>query len=474
MKKVLAESGIDPLSINYIEAHGTGTKTGDPAEIKAIKAAYLAGESIRLENLRVGSVKGHVGHGECMSGLLSIIKSTLMLKHKEVYPTANFHNLSPLIDGSNLSFSRLCESYPSLKRVSVNNFGYGGSNAHVVLQESESDSNFVVAFPFSFESWKVMSSVLSKISIHDLKTKSSPLSLPVKVTLFADSNYDLERSISKCNLFSYYFLLLLIVLAVSDLDSVEKLQTIQDGLKTRIHISKSLPTTSNSIALIFGGQGSQWERMGKALFDRFKVFKESVKLADSILKKCNYSWSPIEDGGFIEPLNAAESIQEIKFSLVASVIFQLGLVNLLRHWGLTSTFCLGHSSGEIAASYSANWISFEDAIKILVARARVSELLTDGLMMAVFDSEEQCLNLISSSGLENIWIAAVNSRSSCTLTGSKESIQSVADLCFKQNIKFKVLNVSKPFHSPFLSSLKNQVCTFFYFLFLVIFFLKLT
>ena len=451
MQKVLAESGVGPSDIGYVEAHGTGTHAGDPTEALAIHLALANG---RMDRCYMGSVKSNIGHLEAAAGIAGLIKTALSLKNKKIPPSLHFKTPNP-----NISFEqyRLCVptelmDFPStgeLLYASVNSFGYGGTNANVVLQnhvENPSPSSTTPLsriLPFSAASPE---SLKTMVLFYDSFLQEHPgmnLSDIAYTLAYKRTHFDYRLSISACT--------------IEELQ--RKLQLlgrneIPEGCAKGKKIQKN-----QSLAFVYTGMGPQWWGMGRGLLHNFPDFYNTIKKCDEILY-------PLSGGSLIQELqkSASEScMEQPEISQVANYALQAALTDLLKTWGICPDYIIGHSIGEVAAAYAAGALTLEEGLKVSYHRSRIQALRKNqGTLLATGLSLPEAELLLSQHN--NISIAAINGQHSITLSGSKPDLEEVAGHLERSEIYHRFLNVNIAYHSHQMEGLEPEVLKALHFL----------
>ncbi|KAM0323352.1 hypothetical protein ACHAQA_008945 [Verticillium albo-atrum] len=449
----------------YFEAHGTGTPAGDAREAEGIARAFFETGSAPLTQshpLYVGSIKTVIGHTEGTAGLAGFIKASLALQNSTIPPNLLFHNLSPDVAPfyENLEVATKAKPWPEPltgpRRASVNNFGFGGTNSHVILEnfeqapetivEKESSCLNFAPFVFSAASETALEKTLEVYATHlkenpginprdlayTLHSRRSALS--TRITFPATSTAQLAANIDER-----------IVLSKSNVDQAG------GRLETR-------PTTAQPRILgIFTGQGAQWATMGSQLIATSSYLRKTLEGLQAALNSLPEdhapSWSLAEELAKAPPQSR---IGEALLSQTLCTAVQVLLVDLLAAAGIEFGAVVGHSSGEIAAAYAAGFISREDAVKIAYYRGYFTTAITyekKGAMMAVGTSFDDAIEVCSLDAFEGrISVAACNSDSSVTLSGDADAIDEV-QLVFEEEKKFaRKLKVDKAYHSHHMVS----------------------
>ncbi|KAI1485448.1 hypothetical protein F5X96DRAFT_682809 [Biscogniauxia mediterranea] len=493
-------------STRYVEAHGTGTPVGDPIEMKAIGRVFRAYRSAK-EPLFVGSVKANIGHLEGCSGLAGIIKSILILEKGIIPPNALFEKINPDIDIEFYHTTVPTESIPwpgeGLRRVSVNSFGFGGTNTHVVLDDayhyiqarglaanhstvqkvhsngSTNKTGHHTNGPGANGNSVAHSKTNGANGITDRngtkknKTTASRLS-PTRARLLVWSAADekaLERTIQgyktyykqhiidsadKVNRLSYTLAarrsrMLWRTFTVVDEESLSK----DAGLST----CKPIRTSSEAaLAFVFTGQGAQYVDMGVELL-RYPVFDRTLQKIDEVYSSLGCTWSIFDE------LQNPENIDRPEYSQPLSTAIQIGLVELLKTFGVIPKAVVGHSSGEIAAAYTIGALSLYSACKVSYHRGQLAGKLrslssSPGAMMSVNLAQAQVHDYLARQGSEDLMnhinVACVNSPLNCTLSGPEYAIDVLKKQLDKDEIFAQKLKTGVAYHSPYMTSIARE------------------
>ncbi|KAM0715744.1 hypothetical protein Q7P37_008258 [Cladosporium fusiforme] len=449
IRRVLSEAKIDPSEVGFVEAHGTGTKVGDPIEAAAVFKA-LRRDGAPDSPLYMGSAKSNIGHLENASGLISVIKAALMLEKGFVVPNADFKKANPEIPLAewNLQVPNRQQPWPRDKKyVAVNNFGYSGSNGHAILQAVPAETD-KLDFDISDNTDHITAKrlfVLSANSEDTLKTSVTNLGI------FLEQHAELYQTTMPRNL-SYTLCqrrshLPWRIAVVADLCS-----NLAVALESPDAVAKRSPSSPPRIAFIFTGQGAQWFAMGRELLRSHLVFAESIQASAKYLQDAGASFSLLEELARSET-ESRVGTAHISQPLCSAV--QIGLVDLLRSWGITPTAVTGHSSGEIAAAYAAGGLDHKSAVQAAYYRGQcIIALKRDhpnakGAMLAVGVGVGDLQPIFAQlpAGMRAV-AACQNSPVSTTVSGDEEAIDLVAKILSKQGIFNRKLAVDVAYHSP--------------------------
>ncbi|KAJ5887882.1 type I iterative PKS [Penicillium taxi] len=397
IKRAYRKAGLDVSSTGLFECHGTGTTVGDLAETSVV------GKIFGDKGIHIGAVKPNVGHSEGASGITSVIHSVLALENRTIPPSVHFQNPNPSIPFEQAKLKVAVEPTPWPKdrseRISINSFGIGGTNAHVILDSAPSkrtnvstDVDSPQLLVVSAKSKDSLDGQIKRLQAY-LETTTSPL---------ADIAYTLG-------------------LRREHLPHRAFLVTQSDGKVSSFERSTSMCAP---IIFTFTGQGAQWPGMGRQLIKNVQGFRKDIQMMDRVLQmlKSKPLWS-IED----ELLKCDEQsrVAEAEFAQPLCTAVQIALVNVLQTWGITPDAVLGHSSGEIAAGYASGALSAEIAILIAYFRGQAMKNQSNhsGGMAAVglgFEKVEPFLK-------PGVVIGCYNSPDSVTLSGDSETLIEVLD-----------------------------------------------
>ncbi|KAK7994790.1 polyketide synthase [Apiospora arundinis] len=444
-------AGLSLHETAYIECHGTGTPVGDPIEAEAIHHA-LGLDSARTSPVLIGSVKPNIGHSESASSMGTIIKAILALETGIIPPTAGITQLNPQIPWADLNVQVVTQpthfpmpAHP--RRIGVSAFGYGGTNAHAILEEAglHSSSSPEPSVPQNLRTPEdsdeeneldIDRPHLLLFSAHNEETLHNSLqdySKVARTTGLLDLAYTLAHRRSKLSKRAF------VVAHKGQLHS-----EIQNATSV-ISTAKSPPV----FGLVFTGQGAQWPGMGASLLKAFPSLIRKIQRLDKHLKSLSVPPSWQLETALTSPMDA-ELYDQAEYAQPLCTAVQIILVDLLTRWGLRPVAHVGHSSGEIAAAYACGLISADEAITVAYYRGKAAALIKDdGAMLAVGLSAADAKQYLSDmSVVENVVVACHNSPSSCTLSGDREAIERVKAQLEGKSIFVRILKTGgKAYHS---------------------------
>ncbi|KAL2833622.1 polyketide synthase [Aspergillus pseudoustus] len=459
MKACYARAGLDPLATSYLEAHGTGTPTGDPIEISAAGEVLGAGRD-KNSKLLVGSIKANIGHTEAASGMSAVIKVVMALEKGKIPPNINFEKPNPKCELERWNLEVVQELNPweptasGTRQASINNFGYGGSNAHVIIDDSHleytalSSSGTLVERPdqsrvyvLSAHDEHVLNKMKSFLKDHLMTVESGGVN---EEAYLADLAYTLSERRSRLSW----------TLAVPAKSKEELCRLFEDPSLRPTFSQSSKPR----VGFVFTGQGAQWYAMGRELLSAYPVFAHSIQEADAIFQDLGAAWSCLEQ---LSQNEMSSLVDKPEFSFPLSCIIQVALVRLLRSWGIAPDAVTGHSSGEVAAAYSAGALDFCEALAIVYFRGKltaeyIAAAETRGAMLAVGLGVDGVRPYLERISLAKVIVACINSSQSVTLSGDLAGIEEVEQSLTADGVFARRLRVEAAYHSHHMLAIKER------------------
>lgn len=423
MRRAYDVAGITDFSQTaFVECHGTGTPTGDPIEANAV--ARVFGDS----GVYIGSVKPNLGHSEGASGLVSLMKVVLALEHRTIPPNIKFSSPNPAIPFETAKLIVPVEPTPwpqsRHERASINSFGIGGVNAHVILDSAAS---------FNASTAPAQAPDTPQLLLY---SANSPKSLTRMIDNYREFVEKNPESIGD--------------LAYTLANRREHLTHRAFAVASRGGLGTVSPMTKSGqppkVVMVFTGQGAQWPRMGRELLDSNSIFRTSIRSLDRYLQDMSEGapqWRIEEE--LRKPAKTSR-LDKAEFSQPLCTAIQIALVDTLEALGVEPSAVVGHSSGEIAAAYAAGALTAEEAVIVAVHRgAAMNKQKRVGAMAAIGMSWEETEKFL----VPKVTIACDNSPKSVTLSGDADKIEAVVVNIQKSrsDVMAKMLQVDKAYHS---------------------------
>ncbi|MHC5763842.1 type I polyketide synthase, partial [Nostoc sp.] len=434
MAQTIAE--VDPETITYIEAHGTGTSLGDPIEIAALTQAFRAGTQ-KKGFCAIGSVKTNIGHLDTTAGVTGLIKTVLALKHKQIPPSLHFQQPNPQIDFDNSPFyvnttHSEWKTNGTPRRAGVSSFGIGGTNAHAILEEAPPIQPSSPSRP-----WQLLLLSAKTESALETATKNLVTHLKQHPELnLANAAYTLQvgrRGFEHRRMF-----------LCQNLDDAV---TVLENLDLQRTFTNLQEPCNRQIVFMFPGQGSQYVNMGRELYETEPVFRQHINECCEILKShlgvdLRTILYPDEDKTEV----ATQQLQQTQITQPALFVIEYALSQLWMAWGISPVAMIGHSIGEYVAACLAGVFSLEDALTLVAIRGRLMQQIPSGAMLSVALSEEAIQSYLN----ENLSLAAINAPSSCVVSGLEPAIDQLQQELQSAGVSCRRLHTSHAFHSQMM------------------------
>ena len=447
IRTALARAALEPGSIDYIEAHGTATKLGDPIEATALAGVFGMGHA-RTDPLRLGSVKSNLGHTQAAAGLVGLLKVVLSMQNNILPKTLHVKEPTREVDWKSNNLELVLENRPwlsnnsRLRRAGVSAFGIGGTIAHVIVEDFPGPSTgeardteqpgqpAAVLFVLSGDNDSALRAQAGKLRLHTESGNGNTDHL-------ADVAYSLATSRT-------HFHRKLVVVAQDKRQMLEQLESISLG-------SGKLPNPNEvgkaSLGMLFTGQGSQRPGMGKGLYGLFPVFRDAL---DDIAAQFSDLEFPLLDVMWAEPGSSIIALlHRTDFAQPALFALEVSLWRLWQSWGVKPAFLLGHSIGELAVAHVSGILNLSDACRLVLTRGRLMQAISrHGKTVAVEKSSEEVTEAIRELGLsDKVQVAGSNTPSQTVFSGDFGAVDAVVAHFAGEKLKSKVLHTSHAFHS---------------------------
>ena len=438
-----AMAGIDPETIDYVEAHGTATILGDPIEIAALSSVFGA-KTNKKNYCAIGSLKTNVGHLASAAGVAGLIKTVLSLRHRQIPPSLHFKQANPGIDFANSPFyvNTALKDWPQnghRARAAVSSFGVGGTNAHVVLEEAPQPPAAGPSRPFDV----IVLSAKTSTALEKATDNAASYLREHPSTNLSDVAYTYQIGRKP---FSYRRAL---ICKTSDvLDAAAALES-RDPQRTITAFSES---RDRPIFFMFSGQGTQYPNMLKGLYESEPTFRMCIDTCADML---------IREGApdlrrFIYPDtgddDSAARLRDTAVTQPALFVIEYALAALWMEWGIVPSAMAGHSIGEYVAACLGGVFSLEDALRLVRLRGQLMAKMPAGAMLAVSMSEAEVQPLLR----DGVSLAAVNGPSLCVLSGPTAVIDRVEQDLTSRNLHCRRLQTSHAFHSSMMDPVLEE------------------
>ncbi|MFT3713552.1 MAG: aminotransferase class I/II-fold pyridoxal phosphate-dependent enzyme [Archangium sp.] len=436
-------------TISYVETHGTATTVGDVVEVGALKHFFneRAGRSLEAPFCNLGSIKGNIGHTMSAAGVAGFIKTCLMLHHGVIPPQPGVEELNPRLELDHSPFHIAREAKPwdvPLRRAAVSSFGFGGTNAHVLLEETKRDppalrewvqGDQAHLFLISAPNHKLLQSHAGELAAEIAKHELVPAD--VARTLVTRQGFDSRVSF----------------LASTREELLAKLADVQSGA---LAPTTPVPAEQRQIAFLFAGQGAQKTDLLKDLVVRFPTLRSKLEQLDAAVK-ADHGFSLIDalyPGPGVDLVAAQKHLTQTHVCQPAMAALGIAMGEVLMECGVTPTLALGHSLGEFAAASVAGMLTGVDAVKLVARRGALMnelKLADQGAMLAVMAERSQVEKLIAA--IDGVVVANHNHPTQVVLSGTTKAVELAQQKVNAAGLKSTKLDVSHAFHSPLMAGM---------------------
>lgn len=443
ISEALDLAGVAPEDVSYVEAHGTGTLIGDPIEITALVQAF--GPEVQEQSCAIGSVKSNIGHAGEAAGMCSLIKTVCALEHRELPPSLHYQTPNPQADLSNSPFFvnaslRPWSVAPGKTRIAgITSLGAGGTNAHLILEESPSrpsrasgDAGSQLLL-LSSRSGAALDVASRNLASHLRSHPGQPLDEVAFTLLAGREAFEVRRS-----------------LVASDAASAAALLEAQDP--QRVFTGKAVREPISTVFLFPGG-GAQYAGMGAELYQKEPVYRDAVDACLAVVQpRLNVDLRTLMFPPPDEVARADKQLEAPSLALPALFAVEYALAMQLQSWGLLPAALIGHSAGEYAAACISGVFSMPDAISLVALRGRLFETLPRGAMLSIALPEEQARQLLGSE----LSLAAVNGPSLCVASGPVDAIARLEAKLVADEIEHARVHIDVAAHSSMLEPILSE------------------
>ncbi|MGH9335277.1 MAG: type I polyketide synthase, partial [Vicinamibacteria bacterium] len=437
IEQALEATGVHPETIGYVEAHGTATSLGDPAEIAGLTKAYRRWTD-KSSYCAIGSVKTNIGHLDAAAGVAGFIKTILALENREIPASLHFESPNPQIDFESSPFyvnTRLepWESTNGPRRAGLSSFGFGGTNAHAILEEAPPRPASDPARPFHL----LLISAKTETALDRATANLSTHLASHPETNLADVAYTLQVG---RHVFNHRR-----AIVARDVEDAKQALADAGRWETSRQDRQHAP-----VAFMFTGQGSQYVAMAKGLYQGEDAFRAAVEECCRILKEgagLDLLTILYPEGSDLEA--GSDRLKDTEVTQPALFVIEYAMTRLLSSWGVEPQAMIGHSIGEYVAAHLAGVFSLEDALVLVAERGRLMQSLPPGAMLAVPLSEDAVAPYLGG----DVDLASANAPSATVLSGSIDAIDRVERELSDRSVMSRRLHTSHAFHSSMMESI---------------------
>ncbi|MGW3150971.1 SDR family NAD(P)-dependent oxidoreductase [Streptomyces sp. NPDC001177] len=438
IRQACRSGGVEPTSVLYYEAHGTGTAVGDPIEATSIGDVLKGSDTTHW----IGSVKSNIGHTEAAAGVAGVIKASLCLQRGLIPPNLHFERPNPQIPFDAMPLRvptemvRFPEQQNGPRRAGINSFGFGGTNAHAILEQApatrhadgpadhEADDGRPQLLPLSARSPEALRALADAYAQMLERSQGPALRRICRAAARQREHHPLRTFV------------------VAD-------EPARAAKKLRESTIDARRATREGVAFVYTGMGPQWWGMGRELLREEPRFAEVVAACDAVLTRFDLS---IADELLRE--EAASRLTETLYAQVANFVVQAGLTALWRDWGIEPTVIVGHSVGEVAAAYAAGVYTLEDTLTISYHRARLQARLAGrGVMAAVNLPADTVWPYL----VDGVSVAAINSVNTTTIAGDPDAMAVATERLQVAGASVRPLRVEVAYHSAQMDEIREPL-----------------
>ncbi|MFF5538293.1 SDR family NAD(P)-dependent oxidoreductase [Streptomyces cinerochromogenes] len=473
IRQALADAGLSPADVDAVEAHGTGTRLGDPIEAQALAAVY-GREREAGRPLWLGSVKSNIGHTQAAAGMAGLIKMVTAMEHGVLPRTLHVDRPTPEVDWPSSGLALLTEARPwpdggRARRAAVSSFGISGTNAHVIVEQSEETGAAGEAAPDGDRDAAVVPWVPSAKTGEGLDSDRDAAVVPWVLSaktgeaLRAQARRLLRHLADRPGADPAAIGHALattratldhraVVLGTGPGALRDALGALAEGRETDT-VVRGTARARNRTVFVFSGQGSQWAGMAAGLYAADEEFARRIR-------ECEAALAPYVDWSLTEVLlGAADAPSLDRVDVVQPALFavMVSLAGLWQSYGVRPDAVMGHSQGEIAAACVAGALTLDDAARAVALRSRALAALSGrgGMVSVALGEAEVSARTAPWEG--RISVASVNGASSTVVSGDPDALEEFVAGCAADGVRTRVLPVDYASHSPHVEQVRDEL-----------------
>ena len=445
LQDALADAGLNGDKIDFVETHGTGTPLGDPIEVSAIARVLCEN---RTKPLYLGAVKANVGHLDSAAGIVGLMKVVLSLQNETIPMHLNFSEPNRHIPWDDWPIKLPLENtvWKGKERFAgVSAFGMSGTNVHLIVGQAPKKENWGLKQSEVISGEQILTlSANSQSALYEVAERFSE----ILHTKSPNKQVNLPQLCFSAATSRSHFSHRAAFLASNNSDLSHAINDFAAGNSNASTVNGVAERRPPKLAFLFTGQGAQHVGMGKALYQKYPTFRNSMDQCARILE-------PYVENPLLEVMWESEALHQTAYTQPALFTFEYSISKLFEEWGIVPDLLLGHSIGEYTAACIAGVFPLEDALRLVAARGRLMQSLpSGGMMVSVAADESTVLTAIANDPF--VSIAAVNGPQSIVLSGHGARVGKIVRLLEDQGVKTTTLKVSHAFHSPMMDPILDQ------------------
>jgi len=455
LEDALRDARVAPADVAYVEAHGTGTRLGDPIEVQAL-GRVLGRERKGGAPLYVGSVKSNINHLEAAAGIAGVVKTALSLHHGVIPRSLHYETPNPFIDFDELGVQVISQPLAWNESVGpriagVSSFGFGGVNAHVILEGAATEAQPAVADESAEKSADRTAHLLTLSAKSD--TALRELAQRHLNALSADPALSIADYAWSANTGRSHLPRRLAIPAGSREEMLAALQAFIDGEEdgSFVRSDPADATGTPIVAFLFTGQGSQYAGMVRGLYAANAGFRADIDRC--IALAAAEMGIDLSAALFAEADSPDAAIHQTRYTQPALFAVEYALALQWMRWGIQPAALLGHSLGEYAAAVIAGVFTLEEGMRLVAARATLMQQLpADGAMAAIFAPAAEVEAAISTE--TRVAIAAYNGPEHVVISGDTLRVGALVAAFEAKGHRTRRLTTSHAFHSPLIEPMQ--------------------